>query len=248
MSPAAATITVPRRFNGPQESGNGGYTSGVIAGHLEEGPVEVSLRSPVPLDEPLELAAENGALRVLRGETVIAEARKLPELDVAVPPVVSLEQARRAAENYRAPSDGLFSNCFVCGRAREDSFEVFAGPVEGRDLVATPWTPPAWTAGEGGYVRPEFVWAVLDCPTYFACHLEGELTLSMLVRQRAAMLDPVSAGEEHVVIAWPIEQDGRKRLAGAAVLSAQGETLALAEALMIEPRPATEWAVLGSNQ
>lgn len=237
MNPAAATITVPRRFNGPRESGNGGYTSGVIAGHLE-GPVEVSLRSPVPLDQPLELAADDEALRVLYGETLIAEARSLPELDVVVPAAVNLEEARQAAENYRAPSDGLFSNCFVCGRAREDSFEVFAGQVEGRDVVATPWTPPAWTARDDGEVRPEFVWAVLDCPTYFACHLEGELTLSMLVRQRAQVLAPIAAGEEHVVIAWPIEQDGRKRLAGAAVLSAEGETLAMAEALMIEPRSA----------
>lgn len=238
MSPAAATITVPRRFNGPQESGNGGYTSGVIAGHLDKGPVEVSLRSPVPLDEPLELSeGDEGALRALHGETLIAEARALPALDLSVPAAVSVEEARRAAENYRAPSDGLFSNCFVCGRARgEDCFEVFAGQVAGRDLVATPWTPSEWTAGDDGDVRPEFAWAVLDCPTYFACHLEGELTLSMLVRQRAQVLAPISTGEEHVVTAWPIAVDGRKRLAGAAVLSAQGETLALAEALMIEPR------------
>jgi hypothetical protein len=238
MSAAAETIIVPRRFNGPQESGNGGYTSGIIASHLE-GPVEVSLRSPVPLDEPLELTSDDETLQVLRGETLIAEARELPQLDVAVPSAVSLEQARRAAENYRAPNDGLFSNCFVCGRAREDSFEVFAGQVEGRDVVATPWTPPAWTAADEGEVRSEFVWAVLDCPTYFACHLEGELTLSMLVRQRAEILGPVIAGKEHVVVAWPIQIDGRKRLAGAAVLSPDGETLAVAEALMIEPRPAS---------
>ena len=204
-----------------------------------DGPVEVSLRSPVPLDEPLELAADGEALRLLHGETLIAEARRLPALDLEVPRAVSPEEARRAAENYRAPSDGLFSNCFVCGRAREDSFGVFAGQVEGREVVATPWTPPDWTAGDDGEVRPEFVWAALDCPTYFACHLEGELTLSMLVRQRAEMLGPIAAGAEHVVMAWPIGSDGRKRLAGAAVLSADGETLAVAEALMIEPRPAS---------
>ena len=43
-------------------------------------------------------------------------------------------------------------------------------------------------------------------------------------------------GEEHVVIAWPIETDGRKRHAGAAVLSREGEPLAVARALLIEPR------------
>lgn len=239
MAPVAETITVPHRFNGPRESGNGGYTSGVIAAHLE-GAVAVSLRSPVPLDEPLDLVPGEGpSLQVLHGETLIAEAHPLPGVELSVPAAVSLEEARRAAQNYRAPDDGPFSNCFVCGRAREDSFEVFAGQVEARDVVATPWTPPAWTAGDDGEVRPEFVWAVLDCPTYFACHLQGELTLSMLVRQRAEMLGPVIAGEEHVVMAWPIEQDGRKRLAGAAVLAADGEPLALAEALMIEPRQAT---------
>ena len=38
------------------------------------------------------------------------------------------------------------------------------------------------------------------------------------------------------MIAWPISADGRKHQAGAAVLSADGEVLAAARALMIEPR------------
>ena len=237
MAAAGETLVVPRRFNGPQESGNGGYTSGILADRLG-GPVEVNLRAPVPLDAPLALTAgEEGTLRLLHGETLVAEARPLPDLDLPIPEPVGVEEARRASGNYRAPGQGPFSNCFVCGPARgEDCFEVFAGPVEGRELVATPWTPPAWAAGDDGAVRPEFVWAALDCPTYFACHLEGELTMSFLVRQRAELLAPVRAGEEHVVIAWPIEAEGRKRLAGAAVLSAEGEALAAAEALLIEPR------------
>lgn len=233
-----ATVVVPSRFNGPHESGNGGYTSGLLASRLAE-PVEVSLRTPVPLDRPLELSRdEEGVLRATDGETLVAEARELAELDLVVPAPVGVETAREAAANYRAPADGIFSNCFVCGRARgEDCFEVFAGPVAGRELVATPWTPPVWAA-DGGNVRPEFVWAALDCPTYFASHLEGELTLSMLVRQRGQLLAPVPAETEHVVTAWPIEAEGRKRLAGAAVLSADGDTLAVTEALLIEPRAA----------
>jgi hypothetical protein len=238
MGTVGETIVIPRRFNGPQKSGNGGYTSGVLAGRLD-GPAEVNLRAPVPLDEPLEVVSGDGdSVRLLNGVTTIAEAQPLPSLEVAVPEPVGIEEAHRASENYRAPDNGPFSNCFVCGPARgEDCFEVFAGPVEDRELVATPWTPPAWAAGRDGAVRPEFVWAALDCPTYFASHLEGELTPSMLVRQRADLPAPVRAGEEHVVIAWPIAVEGRKRLAGAAVLSAAGATLAVAEALLIEPRP-----------
>ncbi|HEX5714220.1 MAG TPA: hypothetical protein VFX85_12990 [Solirubrobacterales bacterium] len=239
MSAATAeTIVVSSRFNGPQTSGNGGYTSGLLAKRFE-GAAEVNLRSPVPLDELLELAEDGqGALRLLQGETLIAEARPAPDFEVAVPAPVSPEEARRAAANYRGLEDGLFSHCFVCGRAREDGFDVFAGRVEGRDLAATPWTPPAWTADANGAVQAEFVWAALDCPTYFATHLDGELTLSMLVRQRARIDAPIVAGQEHVVVAWPISQDGRKRLAGGAVLSASGETLATCDALLIEPRSA----------
>jgi hypothetical protein len=37
-------------------------------------------------------------------------------------------------------------------------------------------------------------------------------------------------------MAWPIAIEGRKRLAGAAVLNSDGEALAVAEALLIEPR------------
>ncbi|HEX4670550.1 MAG TPA: hypothetical protein VH275_11335 [Solirubrobacterales bacterium] len=239
MSSAAETITVSRRFNGPQESGNGGYSSGLIANHLD-GPVEVSLRSPVPLDDPLDvIKVDEVSLLVRHQETLVAEARSVPEIDVAVPAPVGLEEAGRASQNYRAAGDGLFSSCFVCGPAREDSFGVFAGQVEGRKVVATPWTPPAWTAEAAAEVRPEFVWAVLDCPTYFACHLEQELTLSMLVRQSAEVRAPILAGEDHIVMAWPIELEGRKRLAGAAVLSPGGEILAVAEVLLIEPRAAS---------
>lgn len=233
---ASETIVIPGRFNGPRESGNGGYTGGVLASRLE-GAVEASLRSPVPLDQELELGpGEEGGLRLLQGEKLIAEARSIPSPEIAVPAAVSPEEAHRAAANYRGLDHGLFCQCFVCGRARADSFEVFAGRVEDRDLAATPWTPPAWSAGDDGAVRPEFIWAALDCPTYFACHLEGELTLSMLVRQRTELRAPVTAEQEHVITAWPISHDGRKRLAGAAVLSATGETLAVTEILLIEPR------------
>jgi hypothetical protein len=236
VSRAHETIVISGRFNGPRTSGNGGYSGGLLADRLEAPAAEVSLRSPVPLDQPLEVVHNGEGLRALHGETLVAEARSLPGLDLELPAPVGVEDARRARERYRGLSDGLFSHCFVCGRAREDSFEVFAGKVEDRELVASPWTPPAWTAGPSGAVRPEFVWAALDCPTYFACHLEGELTLSMLVRQRTEVRAPVLPGEEQVVMAWPIEIEGRKRLAGAAVVSPDGEALAVTEILLIEPR------------
>ena len=230
------SVSIPKRFNGPLDSGNGGYSAGVVAGLLD-GSAEVSLRRPVPLDTLLDVARDDdGSVRVLDGEALVAEARSAPELEVEVPDPVSSHEARLAAARYRAPSDGVFSRCFVCGRAREDAFGVFAGAVEGREVVASPWTPPSWTADAAGHVLPEFVWAVLDCPTYFALYMDGELPMSVLGRLSARIDAPVLAGEEHVVIAWPMESDGRKRHAGAAVLSPDGDALAVARALLIEPR------------
>ena len=230
------TVSIPGRFNCPLDSGNGGYSSGVAAGLLE-GTVEANLRRPVPLDKPLDVAREDdGSVRILDGQELIIEARPASGPEVDVPAPVSLKEAHQARERYRGVSGEVFSRCFVCGRDRGDALEVFAGEVEGRELVASPWTPPAWTADEAGDVRPEFVWAVLDCPTFFAAYLGEELPASVLARLTARLDGPVRAGEEHVVMAWPIEADGRKRHAGAAVLSSEGETFAVARALMVELR------------
>jgi len=230
------SLSIPERFNGPLESGNGGYCSGAIARFLE-GPAEVSLRRPVPLDTRLAVVrGDDGSVRVLDGEALVAEAHRAPEFDLELPPPVSPRVARLAMTRYRGRSEGPFSRCFVCGRAREDAFGVFAGTVEGRGLVASSWTPASSTADPTGRVLSEFVWSVLDCPTYFALYTEGELPISVLARLTVRIDAPVLAGEEHVVIAWPIETDGRKLHAGSAVLSHEGEVLAAARALLIEPR------------
>lgn len=229
-------ISIPGRFNGPLESGNGGYCAGLFAARVE-GPAAVSLRSPVPLDTPLAEVREGETVRFLDGETLVAEAEPANPPAPPIPAAVSVEEARAAAAGCIAPDHGPFSQCFVCGPARADSMGVHAGTVEGRDLVASTWTPPRWTADGAGEVREEIVWAVLDCPTYFAVHPD-EMRLSFLVRQSVELRAPIPVGVEHVVMAWPTEVDGRKRAAGAAVLSAAGEVLAVGAALMVEARPA----------
>jgi hypothetical protein len=230
------SIFISGRFNGPLENGQGGYSCGVVAGYVG-GAAEVNLRRPVPLDTPLDLLLHgDGSLDLIHEGALIAEARPVSEVEVEVPAPVSAREAREAATRYRGLPDGLFSRCFVCGRAREDSFGVFAGAVDGRPLVASPWTPPSWTGDAEGFVPPEFVWAALDCPTYFATYASGALPVSVLARLAGRVDGRVVAGEEHVLLAWPVEADGRKRHAGSALLSADGDVLAVARALWIEPR------------
>lgn len=232
------TVTIPARFNGPLRSGNGGYSAGTFAQFLD-GAAEVTIRAPVPLDTPLEVVRDgDDSVRVTHGETLVAEGRSVPGFELGLPAPVGHAEARAARERCRAPADGPFSRCFVCGRAREDAFGVFAGAVEGRDLVASPWTPGRWTADDDGRVRPEFLWSVLDCPTYFAVYgNDEELPMSVLGRIAARVDGSAIAGEEHVVISWPLGRDGRKHRAGSAVLSPGGAPIAVADVLMIHLGP-----------
>ncbi|WP_433661867.1 hypothetical protein ACQPW1_06690 [Nocardia sp. CA-128927] len=66
-----ATLQIPSRFNGPPGSGNGGYVGGLLAEHHGDAAVTVILRSPTPLDTPLEMRA--GSL--YDGDTLVAESR-----------------------------------------------------------------------------------------------------------------------------------------------------------------------------
>ena len=69
------TLTIPRRFNGPPTSGNGGYVAGAIAACLPDPTVQITLRAPVPLDRPLQWReAPSGGITLHDGEQLLAEA------------------------------------------------------------------------------------------------------------------------------------------------------------------------------
>jgi hypothetical protein len=232
----AAPVVIPSRFNGPLANGNGGYSAG-LAANLLEGPVEATLRRPVPLEAPLEASVGDGEVRLLDGEDLILEAREVPGFAIEVPAAVGVAEARDAMTRYRGSDEGPFSRCFVCGIARDDSFGVCAGAVEGREVVASTWTPPEWTAGEDGRARPEFVWAAMDCPTFFAAYIGvEELPLSFLGRMTAGVDALPRVGEEHVVFSWPLGLDGRKAEAGVALARGGGEVLAAGRAMLIEAK------------
>jgi hypothetical protein len=229
------TISIPSRFNGPTSSGNAGYSCGVLAAHFD-GPAAVSLRRPVPLDQELEVRAEDdGAVRAYAGEELIAEAVAAAPLATWSAPHVGLEEARAAVGRFPAPAGGIFDHCFVCGRSRADGFALFAGPLGRDDLVASPWTPPAWAAGEDGAVRPEFSWSALDCPAYFALH-GADLELAFLARQQSEIITTPRAGVTYVAVGQVLERAGRKGLAATAVLADDGTVLAHAELLFVTPR------------
>jgi hypothetical protein len=131
-----ASLTIPSRFNGPPQSGNGGYSCGAIA-HAVGVPLEVTLRLPPPLDTPLDIVTDGDRWLVDDGDRLIAEARPARSL-APPPPPPTLVEAEAAATRYLGLTHHEFPTCFTCGPAREDGLRIFSGPVDDGDLVAAP--------------------------------------------------------------------------------------------------------------
>ena len=239
---ADATISIPARFNGPPDSGNGGYTCGLVAGTLGARSAEVTLKAPPPLERPLSVERGDGGVVVRDGEVVVAEGRPA-DVDVDPPAPVELDIARASAGGPFLDADQHpFPSCFVCGpvRAEGDGLRIFAGPVDGASgAFADVWTPPESLGGADGHVPDEIVWAALDCPTSGpVANDPGQVGFLPIVLGRFAVrIDrPVAAGEPHVVMSWSTGVDGRKRGAAAALYTADGEPCAVSRALWIELR------------
>jgi hypothetical protein len=112
---------------------------------------------------------------------------------------------------------------------------VFPGRLRG-DLFAADWTPGEALGDGSGHVRPEFVWAALDCPTSAPVANFGEGPAMVLARLTARLACPVRVGEPHALVSWPIAGEGRKHHAACALYDSAGRLLAASRALWIELR------------
>jgi hypothetical protein len=229
-------ITIPARFCGPKNSGNGGYSCGIVA-NLLDGAAEVTLRAPPPLDTPLQAQVENGHARLLHNGTLIAEAAAT-KIEVQPPPAPTWEQALTAQKRFPGLEHHDFPHCFTCGTARKpgDGLRVQTGPVEGSDVFASTWIPDASLADRDGFVRPEFFWAATDCPGAWAT-LSRQQGPSLLGRFAARFTRKVKAGDRCIVIGWAIGHEGRKHHAGTALFTATGERIGAGRQTWIEIRP-----------
>jgi len=221
-----ASVWIERRYRGPDDSGNGGYTCGLVAAHVD-GDAEVTLRLPPPLETELRVERDGDELRVLGGDRVVAEARPAAlELKPPEPVVFELaaERSAAAADDPEHP----FPHCFVCGPAREpgDALRLRPAPIGG-DRVAAVWLPTGEQAG-----RPELVWAALDAGA-FAIDPHFDRGVSVLGRLHARVADTPAVGEPCVVVGWPLGEDGRKRYAGTALFGDRDRVLGLGRATWI---------------
>ncbi len=241
MSQTLSELQIDPRFRGPDQSGNGGYVCGLLARHLP-GACRVRLLAPPPLSRPLQLLrAQDNSLQLLDGDQPVAQAWP-DQLSMEIPPAPPMEQVHRASGLYRGFTRHSFPRCFVCGPERQagDGLHIFPGPAEGEDRVMAPWTPDPSLA-DGDAIRPEFLWAALDCPSGFAVWPDDPALTILLGEFRAHLAGTLQAGEACRIVAWPLGRDGRKRHAACALYGEDGQPVAWAQATWIEV-PASRFA------
>ena len=239
-------ITIPHRFCGPPESGNGGWVSGTLATHVPATSthpcVTVRLAAPPPLDRPLRVVVDTplpdavtpapGTARLLDGDHLVASATASESLGWQAPAPVSLDAARAAEARYEGLLDHPFPTCFSCGTARDpdDALCLRPGPLDdGTGRYAVAWVP--------NEASVPVVWAALDCPGGWSAGIAGRpMVLGTMTVHLLALPE---VGVAHTILAWQRGSEGRKHLSGSALYSPDGRVLARAEATWIAVDPAT---------
>ena len=222
-------LLIASRFCGPPTSGNGGYSSGRLAAFIE-GPAEVTLRAPPPLDTQLRVEKESGAAKLWHGEQLIAEAKSADPstvlgtgftLEVPAPP--TWEEAQVASKRYAGHQRHDYGTCFVCGpqRGPGDGLRIFCGPWKD-GVVAGPWLPDASLDDGKGWVKPEFLWAAIDCPGSWSVigvdsAQDAPPSSVLLGRLTGRLVRPVRTSEQCIAIGWPLGREGRKFHVGSAI-------------------------------
>ena len=258
---ASGHISIARRFTGPRDSANGGYTAGVLAAAFLGGEggqavqavqaaqavqadpvaVEVTLRKPPPLDTAMLLRHDGDttsrALTLVVGDQVVAQARA-GALTADPVDAVSLAAAREAETSYAGLSAHPFVTCFTCGPEREpgDGLRLAPGRL-GDGRTACTWTPDKSLGSDDEPTRvgPEFVWAALDCPGGWTTDIAGRPMV--LGRICGEVYAPAEVGERHVVMGRLLGGEGRKTFTATTLYDSDGRVVARAEHVWIAVDP-----------
>lgn len=226
-------VSIDGRFNGPPASANGGYACGVLAEGVD-GVATAMLRIPPPLESPMTLDGDGQKSTLMWGSVLVGEARA-DILELEVPKAPTFDAAEEAVPRYVGFEAHVFDTCFVCGPKRlpGDGLCIFPGAIEGSSVVASPWTPDASLSLDGAVIDTRHVWAALDCPSYFGIVPSPPAVLGRLTAQIERLPE---LGEPLVAMGWPVETEGRKHHSGSALATPDGEIIACAKALWIEPK------------
>ena len=245
------TVTILRRFCGPPDSANGGYTGGLLAKVLIEGggaenlAMTLRLKAATPLERELVINGD-----VENGLTLLADDQPLATMVAggenpfdALPVFPEYSQLLSAAPTVRASCGGFeshpFQTCFVCGPQREtgDGLCLYPGPLPENEagLVVADWQPDV-SLVESGQLDIAYIWAALDCAGAFAILEQprnARLVPMVLAQMTTRILHCPKIGEKLVLVAWPLFSEGRKAYAGTALIESNNQCIASSKQLWV---------------
>ena len=235
-------IQIPEQFNGPPASAHGGYLCGRLAALLPTSEVAVTLLLPPPLGVELDTRRTGDRISLWHQDRLLATAvaggsRQPPEAQTESLGWAAADQPTRSFAGFtRHP----FPTCFVCGTNRPDGMRLFPVAVPDRPgTVAAAWTPAPELADGSGLVRPEFVWAALDCPGGWSAMSAEQPETLVLARMALRLTGQPRCGERHVVLGRLDRRAGRTAWVRTALFDSGGTSLATGVAQWLSVDPAS---------
>jgi len=225
---------IAKQFNGPDNSGNGGYVCGLIADQLWGviGARTASLRTPPPLDTPLGWEAGEDTVSLIGPPSTVVGTAVPGEFTDDVLPSPTLELAQIGMDAYPGYHHHPFDRCFTCGTARAegDGLRLFTGPIDD-STVAAPWTPHENFGGQDGRLSVPIMWAALDCPGGWAADFNKQPMV--LGRMTAEVYRLPLVGEACLSVGGLRRIERRKFFTSTALYTVGGELLGRAEQIWI---------------
>ncbi len=131
-------IIIDQRFQGPSQSANGGYITGLLA-EMVHGPAEVTLKAPPPLGHAMQIIETADGHALMDGEQTVATVRAVAPMELAIPPLPSASAIAEATRNYPGHHDSPIPHCLSA--APGDRWGMPCGYSQARSKVPT-WPPP----------------------------------------------------------------------------------------------------------
>lgn len=227
-------VIIEKQFNGPDNSGNGGYVAGLIASQLPDNvPVRTSmLRMPPPLESPLDWSADDETVSLVQAPDAVIGTSTAGAFAGPVLDCPTVDEAATGLEAYPGFHHHPFDRCFTCGtqRAPGDGLRLFTGPI-GDSKVAAPWTAHPDFGGTDGRISVPVMWAALDCPGGWAADFTHQ---PMVLGKMTAEVSRLPLVNEPCLSVGGIQRtEGRKFFTNTALYAAEGELLGRAEQIWI---------------
>jgi hypothetical protein len=231
-------VIIGDRYNGPPNSGNGGYVAGILAQYVSASAVQIRLFSPPPLNMVLDIIKEDVKVALYHDTKLIAEGIS-SSLELDVPYIPTQLDAKDCALRYPGFERHAFPRCYVCGpdRAIHDGLRLFTGISLDKTYVAAPFYTFDELYDDHDELKIDQIYAALDCPGAYAISQIDEEKVMVLGQITVEVIQPIKREEELVVVGWYLGKERKKNYSGTAIITTKGIVKAKAKATWIEINP-----------